>query len=65
MSARRRRCPGHPHRVLHSNVFACSDCWKRLPDHLRRPVLATLGKPGSRGKTEAWNAAAAYLGRRD
>lgn len=63
--SRRHRCPGHPNRLLPRNRFACTDCWDRLPEHLRRPILATLGKPGSRGKTEAWNTAAAYLGSRN
>lgn len=65
MTGKRSRCPGHCGKTVRAGRFACSDCWARLPGHLRRAVVATLGKPNSRGKTDAWNTAAAYLGRRD
>lgn len=63
MSRRRRRCPGHPNRVLPSNRVSCADCWRTLPTHLQRAVTATLGKPTSRSKAAIWNDVAAYLGR--
>lgn len=62
MSGKHRRCPGNCGRIVRG--FSCHECWTKLPNHLRRPILATTGKSGSRSKREAEAAGAAYLGKR-
>ena len=64
MSSKRRRCPGNCRQTIHKSRVACADCFTKLPDHLRRPILATAGKPNSRTKRVARENGAEYLGRK-
>lgn len=64
MTSRRRMCPGKCRQTIHKSRFACADCFDKLPDHLRRPILATMGKPDSRTKRAARENGAEYLGQR-
>lgn len=65
MSNKRRRCPGQCGQSIVKSRFSCADCWDRLPDRLRRPILATMGKPTSRTKTLARAIGAEYLSSRN
>ncbi|MFF1531472.1 hypothetical protein [Cellulomonas sp. NPDC058312] len=49
---------------MRKNRFSCADCLTRLPDHLRRPIIATAGKPSSVGKSVAWANGNEFLGKR-
>ena len=64
MSTSRRRCPGNCGKAVRKNRFSCADCLTRLPDHLRRPIIATAGKPSSVGKSVAWANGNEFLGKR-
>lgn len=63
MKARRKQCPGGCGRVLRRTMFSCSECWCKLPPPIQRPISATIGKPLSPSKIQAWSVGAAFLGR--
>lgn len=35
-------CPGLCGRDVPNRLFACWDCWQRLPEKIQRPMLNTL-----------------------
>lgn len=44
MAARTHECPGGCGRAVPNRLFACGDCWGRLPRDLQRPIVATAGQ---------------------
>ena len=64
MKNTRRTCPGNCGKFVRRNLFACKECFASLPFHLRRPILATAGKPQSTGKAVAWVNGAQFHGNR-
>jgi len=37
-------CPGGCGRQVKHSLFACRDCWRRLPADLRRPITGNYGR---------------------
>jgi hypothetical protein len=42
MPERRHDCPGECGRTVGYRMFACPDCWRRLPGELQADVLRTF-----------------------
>lgn len=61
--SKKRRCPGRCAKFIPRHKFSCTSCWDKLPAELRRPILATIGKPTSRTRTLAWMNGAGYFDR--